>query len=358
MNAITTTNRERQQQLGQLANQAAALNTFAEYQGKRAKNTLRRQRADLALFAKFLAGVRFYDFPIDDTPAVQAAGDALMGAPDAWRNITHGLIEGFMNWQLAAGYAVGSINIRLATVRRYAALAFKAGVIEATEHALIKAVVGYTSTEGRRVDERRIDSGHKTRRPEKSKKAEHVTITEPQAERLKNQPDTPQGRRDALLMCLLLNHGLRCGEAAALTVGNFNLAAGTMTFYREKVDKVQTHTLIAETRGALAAYIHAGDCPLAADAPLLRGSRKGGKLTAGGMSERAITARVKDLGAAAGLEGLSAHDCRHFWATYWSQRIHKLPRGMFTLQEAGGWNSLAMPRRYVEAASIANEGME
>jgi hypothetical protein len=29
----------------------------------------------------------------------------------------------------------------------------------------------------------------------------------------------------------------------------------------------------------------------------------------------------------------------------------------FRLQEAGGWNSLALPRRYVEAAKIANEGM-
>jgi hypothetical protein len=27
------------------------------------------------------------------------------------------------------------------------------------------------------------------------------------------------------------------------------------------------------------------------------------------------------------------------------------------LQEAGGWSSLAMPRRYVEESEIANEGM-
>ena len=29
----------------------------------------------------------------------------------------------------------------------------------------------------------------------------------------------------------------------------------------------------------------------------------------------------------------------------------------FALQEAGGWNSLAMLRRYVEAAKSANEGV-
>ncbi len=33
---------------------------------------------------------------------------------------------------------------------------------------------------------------------------------------------------------------------------------------------------------------------------------------AAGMSERAITERIKVLGARIGIEGLSAHDCRHF----------------------------------------------
>ena len=34
-----------------------------------------------------------------------------------------------------------------------------------------------------------------------------------------------------------------------------------------------------------------------------------------GMTARALTAGVRDLGAAVGLVGLSAHDLRHFWAT-------------------------------------------
>ena len=33
------------------------------------------------------------------------------------------------------------------------------------------------------------------------------------------------------------------------------------------------------------------------------------------MSERAITDRVRVLGESVGLDGLSAHDCRHYWAT-------------------------------------------
>ena len=168
-------------------------------------------------------------------------------------------------------------------------------------------------------------------------------------------------------MCLLLDHGLRCGEVALLKVSDFNLADGSMTFYRPKVDKDQTHTLTPDTRRVLKAWIESGDCPLQADAPILRGSTKGGKLNQviavkrgekivykGGMTERAITKRVAYLGKQNHVSGLSAHDCRHYWAT----RASRKGTDPFALQEAGGWNSLAMPRRYVEAAKIANAGVK
>ena len=151
-------------------------------------------------------------------------------------------------------------------------------------------------------------------------------------------------------MCLLLDHGLRCGEVASIQITDFDLGAGTMSFYRSKVDKEQTHKLTADTLRALHAWLEHGDCP--AMGPLLRGSRKGGALTQAGMSVRAITKRVRFLGGQIGIEGLSAHDCRHYWATQWAGRVD-----LFRLQEAGGWNSLSMPRRYTEAAAIANEGM-
>ena len=86
-----------------------------------------------------------------------------------------------------------------------------------------------------------------------------------------------------------------------------------MIFERPKVGKVQTHRLSKDTLYAAQAWFASGDAP--AVGKLLCGSRKGGKLTEAGMSERAITARVRDLGAAMGVYGLSAHDLRHSWAT-------------------------------------------
>ena len=146
-------------------------------------------------------------------------------------------------------------------------------------------------------------------------------------------------------------YGLRCGEVALLDVNHVDLKAGELKFYCPKVDKVQTHRLTKDAKQALQAWFDYGDAP--AVGSLLRSSRKGGELTSAGMSERAIIKRVNVLGEQVGIDGLSAHDCRHYWATTAARK----GTDPFALQEAGGWNSLAMPRRYVEAAKIANEGV-
>ena len=78
------------------------------------------------------------------------------------------------------------------------------------------------------------------------------------------------------------------------------------------MDKIQTHRLTADTLAAARAYLAAGDITgrCSAQGPVLRASRKGGALQDAGMTARALTARVHDLGAAVGLVGLSAHDLR------------------------------------------------
>lgn len=88
-------------------------------------------------------------------------------------------------------------------------------------------------------------------------------------------------------MALLLDHGLRVGELVLLNMTDFDIKAGTFTFYRPKVDKVQTHRMTADTARAVAAWF-ATDAP--AMGSILRGSRKGGELT-GAMTERSVTRR-------------------------------------------------------------------
>lgn len=328
---------------GQAANQAAATGVFADYQERKAANTKRRHAADLATFAEFLqsAGI-----PVGD----------LEGSPEAWRGITWGIVEGFKRWMLAGGYAVSTVNFKLSTVKVFSKLSMKAGAISTTEYALIRAVEGYAQKEIKHIDESRAEAGQATRLG--AKKAEAVSITPAQAKLLKGQPDTPQGRRDAVLMCILLDHGLRCGEVALLQVEDIDLEHGLMKFYRPKVQKHQTHKLSKAALQVIKSYLE-NDHPMLTG-PLLLASKKGGhkgsgggKLSGLGMTERGITKRVEYLGELIGLPGLSAHDCRHYWATQAARNGTHIER----LKDAGGWSSLAMPGRYIESARIANEGV-
>src|SRR5689334_4590456 len=74
-------------QAGQAANQVAARRTFDEHTDRKAHNTIRRKRADLALFETFL-----------NRAGVPAAG--LFDNPQAWHGVTWGLVEAFKVWML------------------------------------------------------------------------------------------------------------------------------------------------------------------------------------------------------------------------------------------------------------------
>jgi integrase len=354
---VTPPDRSRElAQAGAIANDIAGRESFTDYRQRKAPRTRARQDNDLRLFADYLssAGLITGDFAND---------------PQAWHGITWGLVAGFVRWMLLQSYAVASINVSLSTVKVYARLAFQAGELTSSEYAQILTVKGYRKAEAKHIDEERDQAGLKSRRMtrrgmttkagaqvENRKKIESVSLTKEQASALKDQPNTPQGRRDRLIMCLLLDHGLRVGEVARLAVSDFDLKVGEMHFYRPKVDKVQIHRLTPDTLRACKDYL--------VDAPALgsiwRGSaskREGkamkGQLTQPGMSARAITKRVKVLGKAIGVLGLSAHDCRHHWATQAARAGTPIDR----LQDAGGWSSPTMPLRYIEAARIANEGV-
>ena len=310
------------EEVGKVASKVAARHRFEEYRSRLADETLRRQDADLDLFASFLHQL---DLEVGD----------LAHEPQAWRGVTWGLVEAFSQWQLREGYAVPTINVHLSSVKTYTRLAFQAGTIPAEEYALIRSVRGYSRREQVRLDRRR----ERTRLG--LKKSTPVKITAEQARMLKMQPDTPQGRRDALIMCLLLDHGLRVGELAGIDADDLELEAGILRFYRPKVNKQQKHKLSGDTLAAARAYQSYGD--LIPGAQLLRRSYKDENLGKPGLTVRSITQRVRFLGEVIGLPGLSAHDCRHYWAT----TAAKHGTNPFVLQEAGGWNSLAMPRRYV-----------
>jgi integrase len=323
---------------GQAANDIASQNVFVEYRQRKSTNSLSAQRHDLVTFCEYLHNA-----------GIQCDGaESLQTIPAAWQGVTWGLVAGFVRWMLREGLAVSSINRKLSTVKVYAGLATQAGVISGDELAKIRTVKGFAGKEFKNTDDKRREAGQATRTG--TKKAESTKLDAAQAKRLKQQPDTPQGRRDAVIMALLIDHGLRVGELAALQVTDINLAEGLLRFYRPKVSKTQTHELTKDAKRALRAYMP--DAP--AMGPLLRASLKSGALAGPGMTRGNITRRVGELGEAIGLAGLSSHDLRHYWAT----RAIRKGSDPFAVLQAGGWTSMATVQKYVDETAIANKGIK
>ena len=179
--------------VGRVADQAAATHLLQEYQAQLTAETRRRQRTDLASFTAYLAAIPVQvPLPLYDHLA-------------AWRGITWGIVEGFKQWQLQQGFSIGTINVRLATIRAYCGLAAKAAVIDEPTYRLIAGVKSIARRAGRNIDEGRQEAGKMTRRS--TKKAEALVASAGHVQALKAQlrEDTSYlGRRDLLLVCLLV----------------------------------------------------------------------------------------------------------------------------------------------------------
>ena len=304
----------------QAANEAAAQSAFADYRSRRAHNTLRRQDAELAGFGAYIGA------------------DGLAVNPGAWAGVTWGIVEGYVKHLLVEGYAVGTANNHLSTIKTYAKLATKAGTLPTQELAMIRMVSGYSHKEGQRIDEKREDAGIVTRVGDK--KADFRVLSESQEAALVAQCDgSPQGLRDRAMLVLLLDLGLRVSEAADLQADDFGADTGALEVYRRKTDNATTFELRNGKAAALMAYIEAAQ----PEGQLLMGSRKGGALV-GGMCTRAIRARVRALGEAAGVPDLAPHDLRHTRATRLAARLN-----VRELMDWFGWNSPAMAARYIES---------
>jgi integrase len=350
---------------GQVANRIAGRNLFQRYLNDKATNTVKRQARDLELFAEYLL----------DIGIMPDQGANFQTNPSAWSSVTWGLVEGFVQWLLQEGYAISSVNARLSTIRIYAQMAVKAGSLDRQEGMLIQSVKGFSRQGGLNIDERReqtrIDevtyaykpAGKKRRRVvtrQATKKRRPTSLSNEEAEALKQVANaSPQAWRDALLMCLLLDHGLRASEMAILTTGNFNLAAGEMTFFRPKVKGTDhewtTQKLTPATRAVATYYIEALYPPaLLPDGRLILATTRllksgdGGQLLSKSLNRVRISERVAWLGRQQGIAKLSAHDCRHYCAT----KMARLGYSVDELMAWFGWTSAQTAMRYVADVAV------
>jgi integrase len=324
---------------GAQANEAAAQAVFALYQDRRPINTQRSQRAGLKVFAKFMqsAGIAVPDLYAD---------------PWAWLGITWGLVQGFQKWLLSEGYSMKTVNDRVSTVKVYMTMANQAGVIPDAEILRLQGLRGFTRKEAVDMDDKRTRQMIPIRVGQKKTAA--VQLTEEQARSLcQVRSDIPQGRRDALLMCLLLDHGLRVSEVASLAIENVDLKTRQVTFYRHKTGKVSRHTLRGRAWKCLTEYL-AKDQHAESGALLIASAKSGILLPGHDLTVRAIYQRVSHLGQVIGLINLSPHDCRHYGAT----KAGNDPKvSLAALMNWGGWDSPSSAARYIDRGQSDNDGV-
>lgn len=350
---------------GQLANEAAGRTIFQRYLSEKSTNTIKRQARDLELFAEYLLDI---GIPLEH-------GADFQMAPKAWTGVTWGIVEGFVQWLLREGYAISSVNARLSTIRNYSQLAVKAGSIERQEGLLIQSVKGYSRQSGLNVDAKREQTRIGTvtydYKPESarrrvvvtrrsSKKKRPTILAKDEAETLRKvQNQSPQAWRDALLMCLLLDHGLRASEVALLKVNQVDLRNQTLTFFRPKVQGTEnewtTHKLTSSTFLVAVHYVRKVYPPtLLPDGGLILATTRllkngeGGRLKDTPLNRIRVSERVKRLGKRAGLSALSAHDCRHYCAT----QMARLGYSVDELMAWFGWTSTQTAMRYIASEEV------
>jgi integrase len=175
---------------------------------------------------------------------------------------------------------------------------------------------------------------------EERKKAEPILLDVDQIKAIKEQPDTPIGRRDKLLVCLALDHGLRVDELSLLQRNDFYLEIGTMTFDRPETGQRATIQLSDEAMEAAREYF-GGNAPGFGN--LWRPNLSGQSMSTG-----AISKRIRELGKRIAIDNLTPQDLRHTWAINAAQNTP-----LDQLIYAGGWTSVSAALPYLKNAKIA-----
>lgn len=304
--------------MGQDANTLAGQTVFIDYRSRKAKNTIERQSRELSKFADFLG-----------------TNSDLSTNPYDWQFVTWGLIDGFIKSLLLEGYAIGTVNLYLSTIKRYARLALRSGTLNESEYRMIMTITPYGLGEGKNLDSQREDNNIPTRIS--NKKEGFNVVDSATIAQLKSLCDqSPQGTRDLILLTLVFDFGLRVSEIATLKASDFNPGTGQLKVYRPKTKSYTTFTL---QNGKLALFQDYFEVYQPTEY-LVMGSHKSGCLT-GKMSRRAIQNRFEYLCSQLGINNLSCHDARHTCATLKA-------KGMSTrqLMDFFGWNSEKMAIMY------------
>lgn len=321
---IAMSNQQQQQEI----TTAKSDNAFNNMMERKSKNTRTRYIKEVRRFSQFTRRNLF--------------------KPECWKDVTAEDIRRYQQAMLNVGMCVSTVNQTIFIIRSFGAYSSAYGGMEQSEVFKASQIAkSYRAIEARNIDKVRVEKGKATRASNKKESA--VIISKYQAEQLKHDhPDTPKGRRDALLMCLLLDYGLRIGDTASLTFSQIDMVNQVVTLTTEKTDTPLTLAMTEDIYKAFSLYLR--DYSLSYPyASIWYGVNKHGQIQ-NSWSKHAMQMRVRELGNAVGLFSLSPHDCRHYFVT----SADRGGSSLLAITEAGGWKSPAMPARYVNKNAISN----
>lgn len=222
--------------------------------------------------------------------------------------------------KLAAKYAPATANKMLSAVRGVLTAARRLGLISADECATacdIKTVKGETLPSGREL---------------------HYGEVQALAEQCKKDK-TPAGARDAALIAVLYTCGLRRAELVALDLADLDRDTGKLTIRSGKGRKARTSYVTNGALTALQAWLVVRGLK---DGALFVSIRKGGHMSAQGLTSQAVYNILKGRATQAGVKDFSPHDFRRTFVS------EMLDRGadIVTVQKLAGHASSSTTARY------------
>jgi site-specific recombinase XerD len=231
-------------------------------------------------------------------------------------------VQRYRVWLEERGLSPASINVRLSALRKLAAEAADNRLLAPDLAAAIGRVQG-AKRQGRRTGN---------------------WLTRSQAEGMLSLPDraTHRGKRDLVLLGLLLGCGLRREELARLTVDGIQQrdARWVLIDLVGKGRRVRTVPMPAWAKLAVDRWVEAAGIP--AGGRLLRAVNKGDRVTGAGMTAQSVFAVVAGYGRRLGLE-IAPHDLRRTFA----KLAHQGHAALEQIRISLGHASLQTTERYL-----------
>ncbi len=250
--------------------------------------------------------------------------------------LSRALLLEFRAAMLERNLSPSTINVKLSAIRSLIGEARRAGVLEAEEASQMTDIPNVRQ-QGTRLGN---------------------WLTREQAKELLAVPDrsTLKGKRDYVILSLLVGCALRRRELASLYIEDIQMREGrwVMADLRGKGNRIRTVAVPVWVKQGVNAWLIAAKIE---EGRLLRAVSKGGKLKGEGLSDWAIWSVVEQSAKQIGIERFGAHDLRRTCAKLCRKAGGDLEQIKFLL----GHSSIQTTERYLgseqEIAVAVNDNL-